>query len=236
MADFWTGVDGCRGGWVVAVLDSAGTVASLEVRKSFAEVAVATEGAAVTLVDMPIGLPSAARPQDRWCDKVARELLGPRASSIFPVPARESVWTNGYAEASETNHQILGWKLSRQSWGICPKIREVDAVFRIALDLQQRIRETHPELCFRLLNNQRPIENPKKSRAGLRIRRELLRSHAVNLDSALRRCRGARPDDLLDAVAAAVVARLFTEGRASSLHPVTEQRDAFGLVMEIVGA
>jgi len=110
----------------------------------------------------------------------------------------------------------------------------VDAVFRLDPTLQQRIRETHPELCFRLLNHSRPLENPKKSRAGLRIRRELLRSFAANLDTALRQVRGARADDLLDAVVAALVARLASERQAASV-PLVPETDACGLTMEIVG-
>ncbi len=235
MSNCWAGVDGCRAGWVLAFIDASRSLTVLRVVRTFAEVAVQTEAAALTLVDIPIGLPSAERPQPRWCDAEARNYLGPRASSIFPVPAREAVWARDYDEACRINERILGQRLSKQSWGITPKIREADAVFRLVPGLQQRLRETHPELCFRLLNRLRPLENPKKSRAGRRVRRELLRAWVGNLDAALRRSRGARPDDLLDAVAAAVAARLCAENRASAVRPVTNQRDAFGLVMEIAG-
>jgi predicted RNase H-like nuclease len=128
-----------------------------------------------------------------------------------------------------------------QSWTICPRIREVDAVFRLAPGLQDSIRETHPELCFRLLNKGRPLENPKKSATGLRIRRELLRGWTANLDAALRQARRAYParqaglDDLLDAIAAAVVASLTAAGHAATV-PLAPERDACGLAMEIVGA
>lgn len=235
MASCWAGVDGCRGGWVVAVVNAARQVEWLRVFRTFAEVAIETTAARLTLVDIPIGLPSAERPLERWCDRMARESLGPRASSVFPVPAREAVWADDYHEACDINQQILGWRLSKQSWGICPKIREVDAALRLAPELQHRMRETHPELCFRLLNGSRPLENPKKSRAGLKIRRELLRSWTADLDRSLRRCRGTRPDDVLDALVAALVARMATEHKARSLRPVAEQRDACGLTMEIVG-
>jgi predicted RNase H-like nuclease len=235
MPGYWAGVDGCRGGWVLAMIDASRSLTELRVERTFAEVVLRTEAALLTLVDIPVGLPSEDRPQLRWCDEEARRCLGPRASSVFPVPAREAVWARDYQEASQINERVLGMGLSRQSWGICPKIREADAVFRLAPGLQQRIRETHPELIFRLLNGGRALENPKKSRAGLRIRRELLRSRIANLDAALRRTRGARPDDLLDAVAAAVAARLVADHRARVLHPVTEQRDGFGLAMEIAG-
>jgi predicted RNase H-like nuclease len=240
MAQLWAGVDGCPGGWVVAILDGSRAVAPIRVCRTFAEAVIAVSGAELALVDIPIGLPSAESPVLRRCDRMGRELLGPRASSVFSVPAREAVWADTYDEACRRNAEILGRELSKQSWGICAKIREADAVFRVVPRLQDRVRETHPELCFRFLNHARPLETSKKSRAGQKDRRDLLRSWAVNLDAALKqarrsyRARALDLDDLLDAVAAAVVARLAAEGRVASV-PLARECDACGLAMEIVG-
>jgi predicted RNase H-like nuclease len=240
MAQLWGGVDGCRGGWVLALIDSSRTVTAIHVLKTFAEAVIAAGEAGLTLVDIPIGLPSQESPRDRLCDTMVRQELGPRASSVFQVPTREAVWTDDYTEASRRNQQILGRKLSKQSWGICPKIREADAVFRLVPRLQERVRETHPELCFRWLNGGRPVENSKKSSAGQKIRRELLRSGAANLDAVLKqarrsyRSRSLSLDDLLDAAAAAVLARLASEGKVNSV-PLAREYDACGLAMEIVG-
>ncbi len=234
MSRFWAGVDGCRGGWVIATMDPARSVTGLRVLRTFAEVVIAARDADLTLVDIPIGLPSLEYARLRLCDTLARERLGPRSSSMFPVPAREAVWSPGYAEACRLNRQILGRDLSKQSWGICPKVREVDAVFRLAPRLQESIRETHPEICFRLLNDGRPLENPKKSRAGRRIRRELLRGWTINIDTVVKQLPHAGPDDVLDAIAAAVVARMAAEGKAAAV-PLAREYDANGLAMEIVG-
>ncbi len=240
MPQLWAGIDGCRGGWVVAVMDAARTVVSIDALKSFAEAVITVAETELALVDIPIGLPSTQCPVLRRCDRMTRELLGPRASSIFAVPAREAVWSADYAAACRWNEQILERRLSKQSWGISPKIREADAVFRLAPQLQERIRETHPELCFRWLNGGHPVENSKKSQAGQRIRRELLRGRTSNLDAALKQARRAYGsrwldlDDLLDAIAAAVLARLAAEGKVTSV-PLAPERDAYGLRMEIVG-
>jgi predicted RNase H-like nuclease len=205
----------------MAAIDSSRTVTATRVLETFGEVAIEGRDAELTLVDIPVGLPSAESPHDRLCDGMVRKELGGRASTVFPVPAREAVWAADYDEASRRNEQILGRKLSLQSWGICPKIREADSVFRLAPGLQGRIRETHPELCFRWLNRG-------------------LRGWTTNLDAALKQARGALRgrgvdlDDLLDAVAAAVIARLVVEGKASSV-PLAPERDACGLRMEIVG-
>ena len=224
----------------MAAIDSSRTVTAIRVLQTFGEVAIESRDAELTLVDIPVGLPSAESPHDRLCDGMVRKELGGRASTVFPVPAREAVWAPDYDEASRRNEQILGRKLSLQSWGICPKIREADAVFRLAPSLQTRIRETHPELCFRWLNRGRVVENRKNSPAGQRVRRELLRGWTTNLDAALKQARGALRgrgadlDDLLDAMAAAVMARLAVEGKAGSV-PLATERDTCGLRMEIVG-
>lgn len=55
-------------------------------------------------------------------------MLGPgRGSSVFPVPCRQAVHSETYHEASKINKEVLGRGLSKQGWGIVPKIREVDA-------------------------------------------------------------------------------------------------------------
>jgi hypothetical protein len=80
---------------------------------------------ALVLVDIPIGLPSNGR---RACDLEARRLLGrPRASSVFPVPCREAVYENSYAEACRLNKQKLGIQISKQTWNIVKKIAEIDS-------------------------------------------------------------------------------------------------------------
>ncbi|MBI3698019.1 MAG: DUF429 domain-containing protein, partial [Acidobacteria bacterium] len=116
MAQLWAGVDGCRGGWVLAVLDASRAVTTIRVLKTFAEVALESREVELTLADIPIGLPSADCARDRLCDTMVRRELGPRASSVFAVPAREAAWAEDYAEACRQNERVLGRGLNRQSW------------------------------------------------------------------------------------------------------------------------
>lgn len=221
-------------------MNSSGSVVSVRVAKTFAEVAVETSQAELTLVDIPIGLPSAERPGPRRCDLEARKLLESRAPVVFPVPAREAVWSHDFNEASRRNREIMGKGLNMFTWGICPKIRDPDAVFRIVQRLQLRIRETHPELCFRLLKGGRAVDEPKKSTVGRETRLALLAEKTTNLDSAIQKTRHRYPagwlklDDILDAGAAAVVARLAAQEEVCSV-PHTRELDACGLAMEMVG-
>jgi predicted RNase H-like nuclease len=109
------GVDGCRAGWVAALVSATagkgtrtGYLAHLErlwVSSHFADALCKTQGCNLVCVDIPIGLSGGREP--RSCDVDARRLLGPRASSVFTPPVRaalawilhEFVWHCGCAEA-----------------------------------------------------------------------------------------------------------------------------------------
>jgi predicted RNase H-like nuclease len=236
----WAGVDGCRGGWVLALLSRDGSI-SLTVRKSFTEIVSECSTTELVLVDIPIGLPSSRLPRDRDCDLLARKLLKGKASSVFPVPCREALNANTYDQACEVNQRVLDKKLSLTSWGICKKIQEVDKLFRKEPSLQKCFRETHPELCFRLLNDGKTLLSPKRRSQGKRDREKLLQPFVRNFREAINEieCEHSRKelgrDDLLDAIVAAILARLVCEGKVQSI-PCAPEYDASGLRMEMLGA
>ncbi|HYJ77607.1 MAG TPA: DUF429 domain-containing protein, partial [Actinomycetes bacterium] len=75
------GVDGCRGGWMGALV-ADGAVTWLRFGDITAALAV---GAAVVGVDMPIGLPATGR---RECDLLAKKTLGAAHPRVFLTPPR----------------------------------------------------------------------------------------------------------------------------------------------------
>lgn len=78
------------------------------------------------LIDVPIGLPWPSVPI-RPCDRLARCLLGkPRSSSVFAVPCREALFAGSLEEARTLNRDRIGRSVGAQTWGISPKIAEVD--------------------------------------------------------------------------------------------------------------
>lgn len=190
------------------------------------------------LIDVPIGLVSNSI-EERPCDKEARRLLRPmRGSSVFPAPAREALQASGYRQAVEINRGSAGRGLSRQSWGIAGKIREIDDLLRRQPSLRGRIRECHPEVCFWALNGGIAMRYNKKTVGGRKERIEVLRKHFPEVDGlfdaacrAFRRKDLAR-DDVLDALVVAVSAR-GGYGACDTV-PVTPPQDATGLPMEIV--
>lgn len=238
-APVFGGVDGCRSGWVIAGLCGDAFV-PLQVAADFAAVVTATADRTLTLVDIPIGLLGpGSGPLQRGADEAARSRLGQRRSSIFTVPVREAVHAASYPEASARNHAATGKKLSVQSWHICGKIAQADLVMRQSPALQARLRESHPELCFALLNGGQPLAHSKKTAAGHAERLTLLAAHAPNAAAVAEAARNTwlrkavATDDLLDAMVLALAARLAHAAGVPTLPPVP-LLDPFGLRMEIV--
>ncbi len=188
------GVDGCRGGWVVA-LDADGGVVTAVVRR-ITDVLALADG--VVAVDMPIGLPDL--PGDRRaCDTAARKALGPRRSSVFPAPSRSALRAHRWSRE-------LG--ISKQTWNLIPKVVEVDDAW------SARLHEVHPELAFAAMAGE-PLPSPKSTANGLADRRMLLREVFPEAE-VLRPLPGAKDDDVLDALACLWSARRIAAGRHES--------------------
>jgi len=111
------------------------------------------------LVDMIIGLPDATRP-DRECDRLARKILSPHGSRVFPAPPREAIAAGDYPEACKLARAATGKAISKQCWYLFPKIRELDELS------DPRVRESHPEVVFARYNDGRPIAASKKCPDG----------------------------------------------------------------------
>jgi predicted RNase H-like nuclease len=241
MDDRWlVGIDGCPAGWIACFVRPEGDDVRMCVMRRFAGIAAAPEAPAVIAVDMPIGLPARIGPGGRGPEAAVRPLLGARQSSVFSVPARAAVEAEDYRDAchialatSDPPH-----KVSRQLFMLAPKIREVDMCLRGDAALAARTFEVHPEVAFWRLNGRRALDEPKKIKGtpygpGLALRRDLLRSAGMpaSIVDAVPPA-GAGPDDLLDALACAVIARRIAAGLARPF-PDPPGRDDYGLTMAI---
>jgi predicted RNase H-like nuclease len=233
----YIGVDGCSSGWFwVCLTHSPEWEAGVE--QNFRQVWIKWREADAILVDIPIGLLDSSD-EERLCDREARKALGrPRSSSVFPVPCRPALYAEGYREACDVNERHTGRRLSRQTWNIAGKIREVDDLLRSHPPARGVVREVHPEVLFWALNGGKSMKSNKRTDDGFKERLELLElrypgSQAI-VASALKRFRRMEVgrDDLLDALAAAVTGRLG-RGFLRSL-PEHPDLDAMGFPMEIV--
>ena len=231
------GVDGCRAGWFAVRLESTGEFET-KVFPNFDSLWRTWGDASRILVDIPIGLPDSNKNQ-RACDSVARRLIGPRRSSVFPPPSRAALEPTTCREASEANSLEVGRKLSLQSWHLIPKVREVDRLLRIDSAARGRVREVHPEVCFWSFTGEQPMSFNKKRAAGRDERMAVLRRVDQKTTDAivetarkrfLRRC--VAMDDILDALIAA-----YTAEHGWSRHrsiPDLPEHDSLGLPMEMV--
>ena len=229
------GIDWSKAGWYAVILecDEAIQVQQHEAFATFSAMLEETTAAAAIAVDIPIGL-SADEP--RKCDLLARRhLREPRRRSVFPPPVRAALTARSHDDASAINEQHCGRKVSRQTWSILPRIREVDHA--MTPELQRRVVEIHPEVCFWALNSRKAMPHRKKSVAGRKERLGvLLPIFGDQLARALGepgRPRGVAQDDVLDAFAAAYTACMFAQDNYWRIphHPPT---DAHGLRMEMI--
>lgn len=105
-------------------------------------------------------------------------------------------------------------------------------------ELESRVYEVHPELCFWRLNGEREMSLPKKikSRAnpeGLDQRRDLLVANGLPREFLDQKPpKGCGRDDLLDAAANCLIAQRILNGQAEPF-PADFQRDSKGLRMAI---
>ena len=215
------GVDGCRGAWVGALL--AGRSVTLLALPDIAAV-LAVPDVELIAIDMPIGLSDDG---PRSCDVEARRRLGRAGSSVFPTPLRVVLGCADYAAACETSRRASGKALSMQAWNLVPAIRAIDD----ALDdvPAGHVREVHPELAFRALDDR--VSAPKASARGLAQRVRALEPVMDVLD-ALAAAPGAVPAvDALDACAAAWSARRLADGRGNCVG--NGRTDSRGRPMEI---
>lgn len=214
------GLDGCRGGWVGALVVD-GAVSWLRLADISEALGV---DAAVIGVDMPIGLPATGR---RECDLLAKNALGRAHSRVFLAPPRGVLAAPDYRSAGELHRGLVdGAGMSLQTWRITDRIREVDEVAD-----DQRLVEVHPELSYAALAGR--VLAPKRTAEG-----RVQRLAAVDrwLTGAVGRTEmpsGPLAVDALDALAAAWSAHRVLTGTARVL-PAEPPRDERGRLMRIV--
>jgi predicted RNase H-like nuclease len=219
------GVDGWRGGWVGARVGPG--VDRVEWMLLPDGAAVLAVEAAITAIDIPMGLPESG---SRGCDVVARMTLCGAGSTVFPAPVRPVLHCRTHAEALEMLRGRGRTLMSAQAFGLVRKIKDIDDVLMPAM--QDRVVEVHPELSFRRLAGVGRMPR-KKTAAGVAVRLEALRRWLPSVDRALADVPEPVPiDDALDALACAWTAQQMRARRFERLGD--GDRDMRGLLMQII--
>ena len=233
------GIDGCRGGWLVARATLAATgvevtfngmdvCAHLADGVPFTETPQGAAGASggdswVGTIDMPIGLLDEPTPGGRECDRAARRLLGARRSTVFSPPIRPALDASTYAEA-----KVRNGGMTIQTWNIVARIAELDALVLPA----SPVHEAHPELAFLRLSGGEPLP-PSAPPTARRCGRALLVDHLAGAASVLgqRPPRGAAADDVCDALVLCLTAARIATSTADRVPDGPVATDARGLPM-----
>ena len=169
---------------------------------SLAEVFAAFDTVKRVLIDMPIGL---LESQERLLESEVRRRLGPRRSSVFPVPCYAAAYATDYPQANSLNRQHIGKGLSKQAWYLAPKIREVNELLTHNPAFKTVLGESHPELAFSCLSGA-PMRFSKKQPEGFAERLEVLDQYLPRPDTFIEyllkqhKRRDLAPDDCVDAL------------------------------------
>lgn len=234
-----TGVDGCRSGWFSVSLTE--TTWDMTLHKTIESLWDSCSGSESILIDIPIGFRT-DEAAERLCDLAARKVIGPgRGSSVFPTPCRSALICSNYEAGHLENKRCVDRGLSKQTWAIVPKIREVDAFLVDTPEARSIVRESHPEVAFWGLNGQMPLKHNKKAPEGLRERIEILSRHEERTleiyQAAMAKYlrKEVASDDIIDALCLAVTGQIIA---AAGMHTLPEvpETDACGLPMQIVYA
>ena len=200
----WIGIDGCYGGWIIAWLRN-GCPAEIRYEESLKPFLKQAPKDAVILIDMILYKPgeTSSRPFDR----IAKSQLGKWHSRVFPAPPKEALTAQDYPEACHKSFALSGKKISKQCYNLFPKIREAN---HPSIHVERLI-EYHPEIAFKQLNANTVVEPSKKTALGYSLRQQLITDYLLEdplgtFEANKEKARW-QPDDLLDALALALVAR-----------------------------
>ena len=135
--------------------------------------------------------------------------------------------------------QVLGQRITVQSFQILDKIREIDDLLCGRPGPKPQIFEAHPEVCFWALNEGRPLRHSKSESLGVCERMTLLEEISPGtVNWVLRAVREyskgkVRIDDILDSIVCAMTA---SSGKFQVLGTETDQEEESKLRRRIVYA
>lgn len=227
----YLGTDGCKGGWITAVLNHGEL--QIEKNPTISSLIDNYPQFDAFLIDMAIGLRDSLdqlRPDD-----IARKELSPRGSTLFPIPSRSAVYAETEEAQKQANLRSLGKSLPKQTINIIPKIREMDEFLRDNPAYKNRILESHPELCFARLKGE-VLLSKKKEFEGIKERIGLLEKWLpgiilpdFHVTAKELKC---EQDDILDALCLAVTAVLKAAGECETI-PESPEPDENRLYMQL---
>ena len=229
---FAVGIDWMKPYWLAAEI--CGSEISIRKLSNIAEINNYYRSADAVLIDIPVGLPENAEENAGRPDREARNRLPTeRKSTIFPVPCRQAINMENYADASAENERILGKKLTSQSYAFSKMVQQVDNFLAEEKYWQNRLAESHPEVAFQILNGGNGLQHSKHIEAGIQERTAILQRYGVDPIPLFAEYSSKQYEDVLDALCLAVSAKLGCENGFRTI-PKNPTCDSRGLKMQMV--
>ena len=235
------GIDSCKKigkyqGWAAFWQHSCGSY-GFSVYHNITDLMAEHHDANCLLIDIPVGLPETEKNGLARPDQELRNRLHGKKASVFNTPCRQAVYCQDKQNAKALNIQFLHKSLSEQSLGFSPKIREVDQFLFDNPQFIGRLRESHPEYGFAVLNHGKPLISKKSECFGFDERKLVLSQHFIHAEKALNEIITQYPkrliDDFVDAMVLSVVGHIGMQNGFATI-PEQPEKDCRGLPMEIV--
>ena len=234
----FAGLDGCRGGWILACWQPGPQKLDLHVLSTLSELTALPRLPACVVVDMPLALARVAVAGGRRCDREARALLPTgRKSSIFSAPTTAALeaWRlgGGYRQVLAAQRQTgaAAPGLSLQAFHL---LRHIDDLQRfVANHATPTCLEGHPELAFgRSHAEPRASLASKHTDLGRKQRQRILTElglHFAEAWSARPRANARAPRPALDdALDACILAHVSHQHHLKRAHRCPERADKSG--------
>ena len=203
------GIDGTSSGWIASIGNSKNKyVTKIKFFKDLDEL-LSLHSESIIVIDMPIELNE--KKYLRKCDILAKKYLGKNfQSSIFIPPLKNILECATFQDANKLSKKIAGKGLSKQSWYLKNKIREVRELAKVS----NKIYEGHPECSFKMLKTE-SLKAKKKSVLGIFERLELLEKAGLDplsVNLQFDNNSTIKIDDVLDSMVLFITALRIYEG------------------------
>ena len=229
--DLLAGVVPAKAGWIVASAKLQGIQLFPNAPEPLADLADVLDyrpSFKVIALAAPVGLLEEPVEGGRTCDREARQILGwPRAGAVATPPVRKALSAPTYELAAR-----VSGGMNAITWGLLRRYAEVDR--ELAPYRQRVVFEVHPELSFYQLNDDKPMQFPKRSHLGMEERIALLKVRLAGMERIVdAELLKVRRWQLIDAVACLWTTRRIAS-RAMTRIPEDPEWDGTGLRMELV--
>jgi predicted RNase H-like nuclease len=227
------GIDGCESGWMIAMLSNSRL--SIERYNSIDDVLAAHKTADKFIIDIPIGLADSKEEAEYRPDNAARKILKGKSSSLFPVPFRSVARAKTVAEAWNIS-KALNAGANYMTMGIRDAVNKIDIFLQENEAWKNVLCESHPEVCFALLNGGNPIMEKKSEEQGIKKRLDILEKYGIDRMPVTKHPLFAKySDDVVDAVCLALIGRFAVEGKSATIPNEDEiKTDSTGLKMQMI--